>query len=131
MAYNTKSIVKDVNQKPIPQYYNIDLDIYEVQEGHNGASKVILYDKDGNEVDLKELLTQIYTLLLSISGMLDIPINDLYDKLNEIDNKDPTKTLYGLSTDTKPTTNMIVGNKYFEIDTTEAYMWDGTSWVVI
>ncbi|MBB6446446.1 hypothetical protein [Bacillus benzoevorans] len=36
--------------------------------------------------------------------------------------------LYGLSTDTKPTTGLIVGTTFFEIDTTNVYMWDGSTW---
>lgn len=45
MAYNTKSIVKDVNQKPIPQYYNPATDSYEVLQGKNGANKVLATDE--------------------------------------------------------------------------------------
>lgn len=39
--------------------------------------------------------------------------------------------LYGKSTDIKPTTNLKVGTSFFEIDTTDAYMWDGSSWRLI
>lgn len=39
--------------------------------------------------------------------------------------------LYGLSTDTKPTTGVKVGTSFFEIDTATVYMYNGTSWVVI
>lgn len=45
MAYNTKAIKTDVNQKPIPQYYNPDTDSYEVLEGKNGANKVLGTDE--------------------------------------------------------------------------------------
>ncbi|MBW2672573.1 MAG: hypothetical protein JRD89_04040 [Deltaproteobacteria bacterium] len=48
MAYNTVAIKKDVNQKPIPQYYNPSSDSYEPLEGRNGASRVLLYDANGN-----------------------------------------------------------------------------------
>jgi len=43
---------------------------------------------------------------------------------------------YGLSTDVKPTTKidgspLVKGTTYFEIDTSIAFMWDATNWVVI
>lgn len=37
----------------------------------------------------------------------------------------------GLSADTKPTSGNNVGDVFFEIDTTDAYMWDGASWELI
>lgn len=63
MAYNTKSIVKDVDNKPIPQYYNQLLDAYEVLKGRNGANRVELYDADGNAVNLATLFASIVTAL--------------------------------------------------------------------
>lgn len=39
--------------------------------------------------------------------------------------------LYGLSTETKPTQNVIKGTTFFEINTSTVYMWNGTTWVVI
>jgi hypothetical protein len=101
MAFNTKSIVKDLNQKPIPQYYNPVTDTYEVLQGSNGANRAVLYDADGNPVDLSKLV----------------------QKAN--------MEYYGKSTDLKPTSNIIVGSTYFEIDTISVSMWDGTGWVVI
>ena len=59
MAYNTKSIVKDVNQKPVPQYYNPISDAYEVLQGTNGANKVTLYTASGQAVDLSALIATI------------------------------------------------------------------------
>ena len=106
MAYNTKSIIKDVNQKPVPQIFDMSKDAYEVLQGKNGANRVMVYDVNGNPVDLVVLI-------------------------NSIINLDPTRTFYGLSTETKPTSNNIKGNKFFEINTGEVYMWNGTSWVVI
>jgi hypothetical protein len=101
MAYNTVPIKKDVDGKPIPQFYNPIAGQYEALEGLNGASKSILYDADGNPVDLTKLV----------------------QKAN--------MEYYGKSTDTKPVVDVIVGSTYFEIDTKRVYMWDGTSWVVI
>lgn len=50
MAYNTKSIKKDVDGKPIPQYFNPVTDEYEEMRGTGGASRTILYDSSGNPV---------------------------------------------------------------------------------
>jgi len=113
MAYNTVSIQKDVDGKPIPQYYNILQDVYEVLQGRNGANRVELFDASGNAVDVVAL----------VAGIIGA-VTDIY-------NKDTTKTLYGLSTDSKPTINRIKGDKFFEINTGEVYMWDGSDWVVI
>lgn len=101
MAFNTKSIIKDVNQKPAPQYFNPDTDSYEVLQGANGASRTILCDAAGNSVDITKLVQKA------------------------------SMDYFGKSTDVKPTSNIIVGSTYFEIDTTVVSMWDGTSWVVI
>jgi hypothetical protein len=38
--------------------------------------------------------------------------------------------LYGLSTDTKPN-NRVVGTTFFEVDTKNPYMWDGTTWELL
>ncbi len=130
MAYNTVPIKKDSEGKPIPQYYDKVKNNYEVLEGHNGASKTILYDKDGNEVKIDDRLLRIINILADM-GEGHTSLLTIYDIINEIYNKDTTKTLYGLSTETKPTDNMTKGNAYFEIDTSEVYMWDGTQWVVI
>ena len=63
MAYNTVPIKKDVDNKPIPQYYNPISDAYEVLQGRNGANKVELYDADGNSINLAALFASIVTAL--------------------------------------------------------------------
>lgn len=135
MAFNTVAIKKDVDGKPIPQYYNPITNQYEVLEGSNGASKTILYDQDGNEVDLVALITSIINILnannLPNGASTETMQNEIKLAIENIYNKDTAQTLYGLSTDTKPTNGMIKGNTYFEIDTTKVYMWDGNGWVVI
>ena len=136
MAYNTKSIVKDVNQKPIPQYYNKDLDVYEVLEGKNGASKIILYDENGNHIDLTALISSVVNILneknLPINASTESKQDEIIVELQKPIKLDgSTMEYYGNSTDEKPTENIITGSTYFEIDTSEVYMWNGTSWVVI
>lgn len=59
MAYNTKSIIKDVNGKPIPQYWNPETDQYEVIKSKNGMLRVIMVDSQGNEIQTQDLIDQI------------------------------------------------------------------------
>jgi len=115
MAYNTVSIKKDVDGKPIPQYYNQLANVYEVLQGRNGANRVELYDADGNPVDLVGLIESIIDILNSrnlpvgastetkqdeiISNLVDI-LTKLQDGIKQDGN---TMEYYGKSTDTKPT----------------------------
>lgn len=135
MAYNTVAIKKDVDGKPIPQFYNPITNEYEVLEGLNGASKAILYDKDGNEINLVDLITNVINILnaknLPNGASTELKQDDIKTAIENVYEKDTTKTLYGLSTETKPTDNMTKCNAYFEIDTGEVYMWNGVQWVVI
>jgi len=155
MAYNTVPIKKDVDGKPIPQYYNAISNQYEDLQGANGANKVMVFDINGNIIDLTTLLTNIITAINTTAtaqlrsgtnniGKVDVntstlPVgastaakqDEIKAVVENIYNKDTTKTFYGLSTDTKPTANMVKGNVFFEINTSTAYMWDGTQWVVI
>ena len=126
MAYNTKSIVKDVNQKPVPQYYNSDTDNYEVLQGKNGASKTILFDSNGNEIDLDNILDTIITIL---DEQIATFICNIREKMQE-------KTYYCKSSETKPSAVNKLGAILFEIDTTgnrnhKVYVSDGTQWMVI
>lgn len=59
MAYNTKSIIKDVNGKPVPQYFNQEQDEYEVIKSKNGMLRVIMVDSQGNEIQTQDLIDQI------------------------------------------------------------------------
>lgn len=42
---------------------------------------------------------------------------------------DHSLKLIGLSTDTKPTTNVLVGTKFYETDTGSTYIYSGSTWV--
>jgi len=59
MAYNTKSIIKDVNGKPVPQYFNQEQDKYEVIKSKDGMLRVIMVDSQGNEIQTQDLIDQI------------------------------------------------------------------------
>ena len=50
MAHNTKSILVDVNGKPIPQYFDPLADEYKPLLGQHGAARSILYGPDGNPI---------------------------------------------------------------------------------
>ena len=52
MGYNSKSIKKDLDGKPIPQYFNPVEDEYEVLQGRNGANRVEIYGPDGNPISV-------------------------------------------------------------------------------
>jgi len=142
MAYNTVSIQKDVDGKPIPQYYNQLQNTYEVLQGRNGANRVELYDSDGNPVDLVGLIETIINILnqnnlpvgASTEAKQDEIISNLVDILTKLQDgiKQDGNTMeyYGKSTDTKPT-DIKVGATFFEIDTKEVYIFDGESWVMI
>lgn len=169
MAYNTKSIVKDVNQKPVPQIYNPTSDVFEVLQGKNGANRVILYTEGGSAIDLASLIATIVTAInttgttqlragtnsigkvevtanvlptgsatatkqdtiISAIGTTNTKSTELKTSIDNMYNKDTTKTSYGLSTDVKPTTGNAKGDAYFEINTSKVFMWNGAAWVEI
>lgn len=35
----------------------------------------------------------------------------------------------GLSTDTKPTTDVPVGSLFYELNTGQGFIWDGANWI--
>lgn len=59
MAYNEKAILKDVNKKPIPQYWNKETQQYEVIESKDGMLRVIMVDSQGREIQTQNLVDQI------------------------------------------------------------------------
>lgn len=71
MAYNTVSIKKDVDGKPIPQHYNEIENKYEASEGLNGSQKVILCDGEGNAMNIDIINSNIDSNISSILSKLD------------------------------------------------------------
>lgn len=59
MAYNTKSIIKDANGKPVPQYWNKETQQFEVIESKDGMLRVIMVDSEGREIQTQNLVDQI------------------------------------------------------------------------
>lgn len=70
MAYNTKSIIKDVNNKPVPQYWNPTTQKYEVIESNSGRLRVVMIDSLGDEIQLQDLVNQITNKLDELIGVV-------------------------------------------------------------
>lgn len=41
------------------------------------------------------------------------------------------KDFIGLSTDTKPTNDVIIGSTFYETDTKAGYIYDGAEWIAL
>lgn len=71
MAYNEKAILRDVNKKPVPQYWNPDKQQYEVIESKNGMLRVIMVDSQGREIQSQELVDQITAKIDELIGVIN------------------------------------------------------------
>lgn len=132
MAFNTKSIVKDVNQKPVPQYYNPTSDVYEVLQGKNGANKVILYNEAGAAIDLSTLIATIVTAI-NTTGTVQLRTGT--NNIGKVNVATDERDLRGKAAN-KPAPNAVpIGATYWSIDTdphaAAVEVSNGTSWVVI
>lgn len=132
MAFNTKSIVKDVNQKPVPQYYNPTSDVYEVLQGKNGANKVILYNEAGEAIDLATLISNIITAI-NTTGTVQLRTGT--NNIGKVNVATDERDLRGFAAN-KPAANTVpIGATYWSVDTDPhadlIEVSDGTSWVVI
>lgn len=80
MAYDTKSIVTDVNSKPVPQYYNPSTDAYEPIHGNYGANSFIergrivkdVFSASGNLT--KTYGTEMYGIGIVNDGLSDVNV---------------------------------------------------------
>ena len=59
MVYNEKAILRDVNKKPVPQYWNKEKQQYEVITSKDGMLRVIMVDSQGREIQSQDLVDQI------------------------------------------------------------------------
>lgn len=59
MAYDDKAILKDVNKKPVPQYWNPEKQQYEVITSKDGMLRTIMVDSQGREIQTQNLVDQI------------------------------------------------------------------------
>ena len=86
MPYNTKNIKKDVDNSPIPQYYNPDTDEYEPLQGSNGGSKAILQNSNGEEIPInaETFTTPIVEKLNQLAGTV---IDESTRQVNETQRK--------------------------------------------
>lgn len=71
MAFDTKSILKDVNGKPIPQYWNPKTKQYEVITSENGRLRVVMVDKDGVPIQSQSLIDQIEDKIDELIGVVN------------------------------------------------------------
>ncbi|HHW47897.1 MAG TPA: hypothetical protein GXX14_04665 [Clostridiaceae bacterium] len=138
MAYNTIAIKKDVDGKPIPQYYNDLQDAYEVLKGRNGASRVELYDASGNPVDLASLINALADLLTAIKDTAGIKkIADALpagtNNIGKVTVDGSTMEYYGASLNDRPPANTVqVGAIFVVVGNYDViYQSNGTDWVVI
>lgn len=147
MAYNTVSIIKDVDGKPIPQYYNALQNAYEVLQGRNGANRVELYDANGNPVDLAALIASIVTALSQVkiassvlpngaatSAKQDV-IKDAIDVIETVVTAIRDKDLRGKAADKPAANEVAIGTTYWSVDTdphaNAIEVSTGSEWVVI
>ena len=70
MSYGNVSIIKDVNNKPVPQYWNPISQNYEVVEGSSGCLKVIMVDSNGDEIQTQSLIDQLNDKLDELIGVV-------------------------------------------------------------
>lgn len=70
MSYGDVSIIKDVNNKPVPQYWNPISQNYEVVEGSSGYLKVIMVDSNGDEIQTQSLIDQLNDKLDELIGVV-------------------------------------------------------------
>ena len=68
--YNTRSIIKDVNEKPVPQYWNPETNRFEVITSNSGRLRVNMVDKNGNQIQSQELVDQISSKLDELIGVM-------------------------------------------------------------
>ena len=69
--YDGSAIIKDVNEKPVPQYWNEELGRFEVISSKGGLLKVTLTDSSGNYVSLQPMVDQISTKLDELIGVIN------------------------------------------------------------
>ena len=70
MAYYSKSIIKDVNGKPVPQYWNKETQRYEVITSEEGRLRVNMVDEEGREIQSQDLVDQISTKIDELIGVV-------------------------------------------------------------
>ena len=71
MAYNTKALLVDAKGKPIPQYYNEVLDVYEPVTGSNGYFNGVIVDSSGQPITQQFILDSWTTNANAIISKLD------------------------------------------------------------
>lgn len=71
MGYSRFSILKDVNNKPVPQYWNPIKGRYEVVESSSGKLSSVLVDNNGNFTHTQGLVDQINNQLIELVKVVE------------------------------------------------------------
>ena len=104
---------------------NVDLLTY------NGQIGPQYYDQQSNQMRpiTREVLREM--IVTNFPSLMNVEDEQVKEKIDELINKLPNQEQYfGVSSETKPTAE-VVGSTFFEVDTTDAYMWDGNQWRLI
>lgn len=110
MAYTDKEL-KRASNIPVPQYFNPTTDDWEVLYGRNNASRVELYDSDGNP-------------LLISSGKMTVRASELETLIGEVQDTPTTNTL--LSRLKAIADALAAEVKNSELLTKQTITWNGT-----
>jgi hypothetical protein len=89
---------------------------------HLGSNGQFLVTGTGNPLPTRDsqLYTEIRTLKEEVQSLRTI--------INQLNNK--PSSYVGYSNESKPS-NVIKASSFYELDTGEAYLYDGSNWVVI
>jgi len=116
VAYNTRAIKKDVDGRPIPQYFNQTVDDYEPLLGENGAARSVLYGPNGQPISSSNRLP------VDVGGAVDI--SDRADR--QLGQVTLSGRIVAKSTDPKPPGKN--GDILIWWDTKQVWLHDGTDW---
>lgn len=72
MAYSDRSILKDVHGKPIPQYYNPELDRFEPIQSKNRTLSVLICDSSGSEIPISQ---QVQEIVQALNNLVEVVTN--------------------------------------------------------
>lgn len=114
MSYFNRSLKTDKNGIPVPQIFNPAVNDFQVLEG--SGNQMPMFDAGAH--------ARLDAIEQKIDGLIDgttpasVQLTGSYVEYR------------GLSTDTKPAGERV-GETYFEIDTANVYMWDGSHWRLI
>lgn len=63
MSYKDNAIKRDVNGNPIPQYYDTETKQFEVIQGENGVTEVIIIDNQSASITSQDVVNKLDELI--------------------------------------------------------------------